>query len=363
MKSLIFTVLIILAVNISAQQPAGNWDRIWDMKPGFYRVMQNGLVGVVNSEGEILIPCQFDQVYDLTDDNYIKVLKNLKIGLYKLDYGMIIPPDYDQVWPFENGLAKVLKDRKIGYVSTAGEIIIPVEYNHIWAEEDGLIKVLKDGKMGFLNNNGEIVLPADYQQIWSFEDGLAKVLKNGKMGYVDKNGNEVIPPIYDQIGAFNDGIAKAMIGGANIYIDTYGQAVAAPERDLSAEALPLKAPKEPQVITIDEGNRVEIKNEGNQREIIIRREAPAPQKIVKRKNFHGSIDGINLGINGYLNSDFKEEIPSNYSFMDINNERSVEVSVYPFQHSIGLIGSGFGLVSALGIQFNNYRFNLYNSSE
>ena len=339
-KSLILTVLIVLPATVSAQHPEGNWERIWEMKAGFYRVMQNGLVGVVNSEGEVLIPCQFDQIYDLTDDNYVKVLRNLKIGLYQLEYGMILPPDYDQIWAFENGLAKVLKNRKIGYINTKGEIIIPVEYNHIWAEENGLIKVLNDGKMGFLNSNGEIILPVDYQQIWSFEDGLAKVMKDGKIGYVNMEGNEVIPPVFDKF-------------------DIAGRA------DVLEENRPVKAasPEKSQVITIDKDSRVEIKNEGNQREIIIRRETPTPQKIVKRKNFHGSLDGINLGINGYLNSGFKEEVPNNYSFMDINNERSFEVSVYPFQHSIGLIGSGFGLASALGIQFNNYRFNLYNSNE
>ena len=362
-KYLTLTVLIALSATISSQEPVGNWERIWEMKSGFYRVMQNGLVGVVNSEGEILIPCQFDQIYDLTDDNYVKVLRNLKIGLYQLEFGMILPPDYDQIWAFEDGLAKVLKDRKIGYVNTNGEVIIPVEYNHIWEEDDGLIKVLKDGKMGFLNSNGEIILPADYQQIWSFDGDLAKILKNGKMGYIDRNGNEVIPPIYDQLGTFDGDIAKAMIGGANIFIDANGQAVDAPERSIYVNDIPLKAPKEPQIISIEDGGRVEIKNDGNQREIIIRREEPTTKKIVKRKNFYGSLDGINLGINGYLNSDFKEAVPDDYSFMDINNERSFEVSIYPFQHSIGLIGSHFGLVSALGIQFNNYRFNLYNSNE
>jgi hypothetical protein len=65
-----------------------------------------------------------------------------------------------------------------------------------------------------------------------------------------------------------------------------------------------------------------------------------------------------LGLNSYLNAAHQEEIPEEFSFMELNREKSVEVAIYPVQQDIRLIGSHFGLVTALGLQFNNYRFNL-----
>ena len=339
----IICALLFVTMITSAQQPTGDWDRIWEIKPGYFRVMQNGLTGVVNADGEVLIPCQFDQVYDITDDNYMKVLKNLKIGLYHLEKGMILPAEHDQIWHFEGETAKVLKNRKIGYVNRDGYLVIPIEYNHIWEEEDGLIKVMKDGKMGFLNNKGQIILPVDYQQIWSFEENLAKVLKNGKIGYVDRDGNEVIPTIYDKIFPFEEGKAKAVIGNTAFLIDNTGKIIDDPVE------------YQPEQQTTSTQTKVTITR--SEENLSTQKSKP------KKKYFKGHVSSVNMGMNSYVNSNFEGTLPAGYEFMEVNNERSYEVSIYPLQHSVHLIGSQLGLVTSIGMQFNNYRFNLYNSDE
>ena len=65
-----------------------------------------------------------------------------------------------------------------------------------------------------------------------------------------------------------------------------------------------------------------------------------------------------LGINGYLDSDWSEDLPEEYSFMNRVHEKSVEVGIYPFQQGMRLIGRNFGLSTTLGVKFNNYRFNI-----
>ena len=368
--SILFVCLINTLLTV-AQQPEGNWDRVWEIKPGYYRVMQNGLTGVIDSEGEVLIPCQFDQVYDLTDDNYIKVLKNLKIGLYHLEKGIILPVEYDQVWAYEDEIAKVMKNKKIGYVNREGFLVIPVEYNHIWQEEDGLIKVMKDGKLGFLNKSGQIVLPVDYQQIWSFEDNMAKVLKNGKTGYIDRNGNEVIPTIYDRIFPFRDGIARAKIGNNTFYIDETGKIIDGPEEYQEENSFISETTETGnQNIIANSGSNTttstEVRNSTYGNEIIIRRDdytSHTKSSKIKNKSFKGHLSSVGLGINSYVNQNFEEVLPTDYEFLDVNRERSCEVVIYPFQQSTRLLGSRLGLVSAIGLQFNNYRFNLYNSDD
>jgi hypothetical protein len=147
---------LILGLFLTIQNPAAQqtdstntWEKTWPMKTDVFRVYKHGQIGIVNAAGTILVPCEFDQVYDLTDDNFVRVLKNLKIGLYHLEKGLILPAEYDQIWPFAGDLAKVLKDQKMGFVNKEGLMVIPCEFNHIWPEENGLIKVLKNGKMGY----------------------------------------------------------------------------------------------------------------------------------------------------------------------------------------------------------------------
>ncbi len=373
MKSAIIGILlatIILTCNdLMGQQPTppGNWDKTWQMKPGIFRVLKQGQVGIINEAGKILVPCQFDQVYDLTDDDYIKVLKNLKIGLYHLEKGIILPAEYDQIWPFHGEIAKVLKDRKMGFINKDGYMIIPIEFNHIWPEENGLIKVLKDGRMGFFDTSGKIVLPTEYQQIWSFDDGLARVLKDGKMGYVDRNGNMIVPAIYDQVWAFRDGKARAMQAGTILYIDKQGRVVDAPSAPestaiISADTSHVVTPIETSGSGVRIGSeRVEVKRDGSSREIIIRHENIRKQH--RNKYFEGHLAGINLGINSYIDAAGNEDVPEEYSFMELNHEKSVEFSIFPAQQDIRLIGSRFGMVTSMGLKFNNYRFDLVSPAQ
>jgi hypothetical protein len=53
------------------------WERKWEMKPGIHRVLLNGKVGIVDDNNQLLVPCQFDQVYGLNDDNYRHGTKRL----------------------------------------------------------------------------------------------------------------------------------------------------------------------------------------------------------------------------------------------------------------------------------------------
>jgi len=348
-KILIISVIALIPLIIGAQTPEGDWERIWEMKNGYYRVMKNGLFGIVNANGEILVPCLFEQVFDLTDDNYVKALINRQTGLYHLEMGLIIPVEYDQIWAFEGNLAKVMKNRRYGFINKEGFTVIPVEYNHVWAAENGLIKVMKDNKIGFLNTDGQIVVPVEYQQIWSFDGNLAKVMRNGKMGYINRDGDEIIPAIYEKVWQTENGFIKTVLDNTEFIYNEQGQIV-----DIAAENINNKpiTPEKPKF------------TESNNDDDIVTKPKTTTQKYVKTKtrNFDGNLSCINLGINGYVNSNFTEKMPQNYQFLDLNLERSWEVSIYPVQHSIALAGSYMGLVTSVGLQFNNYRYNFNNSN-
>jgi len=231
-------ILITLLANIpsaQSQETAPQWEKKWEMRPGIYRVLLNNKIGIIDQNGNILVPCIFDQVYGLDKNNNVKVLKDLKIGLYNLDRGQILKPEYDQIWLLGNGK----------------------------------IKMLKDGKTTYLDKD---------------------FTKNEPV----KNNDEKIDEV---------------------------------DIDIDITSLPINPLKE------------------------------------KRKRFSGHLTGIIIGINGYLDNHGQENVSSDYSFMNTIHEKSIEFSIYFLDKSIALTENQAGIVTAIGLKYNNYRFDINQMSD
>jgi hypothetical protein len=335
------------------------YDRYWEMSPGLYRVMIGGNIGVVNENGRVVVPCRFDQVWTPGKDNFIRVLSDMKTGLYHLENGIVLPTEYDQIWEFENGLAKVMKDRKFGFVNTEGLMIVPCEYQHVWAPQEGRIKVIKDGLTGLIATGGQIIVPAVYQDIQEYKNGLARVIRDGKMGYIDEQGNEVIPAIYDEVLPFDGDTAVVIRDGEYLTVDQTGNILGLAEKPKKMEdqnyILEEEEEDQPNYRVRIEKDYIDIRHQGEGVHI--------SRKKNRRKYFNGHLSGVGLALNGYFDADFKEELPEEYGFMSLNQTKSVEVSFYPFQENIRLLGSWFGLTTGIGIQYNNYRFDIGNNAD
>jgi hypothetical protein len=331
------------------------YDRYWEMQPGLYRVIHGGQIGVVNSNGRVVVPCRFDQVWTPGKDNYIRVLLDMKTGLYHLEKGIVLPVEYDQIWEFENGLAKVMKNRKFGFVNDEGLMIVPCEYQHVWAPREGRIKVISDGLTGLISTEGQMIAPPVYQDIQEYKKGLARVIRDGKMGYIDEQGNEIIPAIYEEVLPFKGDSAVVVKDNEYWTIDKKGQILGVAEKP--QENLNFNDSED------DHGNyRVRIEKDF----IDIRHDGEGvhfSRREKRRKYFDGHLSGVGLALNGYLDADQKEELPDGYGFMSLSQTKSVEVSIYPFQENIRLLGSWFGLTTGIGIQYNNYRFDLESISD
>jgi len=81
------------------------------------------------------------------------------------------------------------------------------------------------------------------------------------------------------------------------------------------------------------------------------------KKSKKKKKYNGHWEGIELGINGYLNSDYNNNLPAAYSFLDLKQEKSWSVGINALEQNVNLIKNKFGLTTGLGFQMNNYRFS------
>ena len=80
-----------------------------------------------------------------------------------------------------------------------------------------------------------------------------------------------------------------------------------------------------------------------------------------RKNFNGHWKGLEIGMNNYLTSDYSLTLPAEARFMELNTGKSWGLNLNFLQYDIGFGTDKVGLVTGMGFEFNNYRFDGDNS--
>lgn len=343
------------------------YDKYWELDEGYYRVMLSNKIGLIDNEGNVIIPCENEQVWNLQDNGNIKVLKNGKIGLYNVSGQLLIPPVYDMIWDFSEGRARVMKEGKIGCVNSSGFEFIPCVYDQIWNFSEGKARVLRDGKIGYINQAGEEIIPVQYQNIWDFNRDKAKVLKNGKLGYINQAGVEIIPCVYQHISDFENGVARVIKNGEIYYIDEKGERV---KQDIVKVNTPVSKDSTDVYRRQDSSHKdtTSIKFLGSEMKIVSedrskkfsfysdKHENDKERKPVK-KRFEGHYWGLDLGFNSFLTSSGDLSLPNEYDYLSLNSGKSIEVTVNALQQNISLSRKGnVGFVTGLGLNYNNYRF-------
>ena len=123
-------------------------------------------------------------------------------GVLDIDGHILIPPTYDYIepWPdFDEHSAMVCKEGEWGVLGANGEELIPFEYDWINYRYP-FVMVGKDDKFGFYDQTWkEIVRPTKYDLISPFKADRAIVLVGDKYGLIDGSGREITAIKYDNI--------------------------------------------------------------------------------------------------------------------------------------------------------------------
>jgi len=72
--------------------------------------------------------------------------------------------------------------------------------------------------------------------------------------------------------------------------------------------------------------------------------------------FKGHWEGIEFGFNAFDKPDYSLYSPADKDFMSLNQGKSMEFDLNFYELNIGLCKNYVGLVSGMGLSFNNYRF-------
>lgn len=178
----------------------------------FFIASINNLLGLVDDEGQLCLPCVYDELVEehpgvgSYGDNII-LKKNGLFGIFYVENRATVSCEYDKVSLIGSGLyASLLRNNKYG-ISYCGRIVSQFIYDAIesrWCtgkdrHSDGCI-VMKDGFYGVYNKD-KLVINCLFDSISAVPNNpslfICKI--HDKYGVFDSEGNTILQTIYDKI--------------------------------------------------------------------------------------------------------------------------------------------------------------------
>lgn len=168
---------------------------------GFLPAKKNGKYGYLDHTGKEAIDFVFGRCNSF-ENGYAEVFQYnaqgiLEQGIINTHGELVIPCEYTQVMPCADGLFAAHKGEYWGYLNTLGQTVIPFTLSYAGQFQESAVFAGRYGKYGYFDSTGTQFVPFKYENAHSFLNGLAGVSNNGKWGFIDSTGKEVIPCQYD----------------------------------------------------------------------------------------------------------------------------------------------------------------------
>lgn len=164
-----------------------------------YKVKINGLWGLVNSTGKVLLSPKYNELGGFSSTCKLSSAKTAdKWGFIDLTGKFVIPEKYEAVVGFgKENHCSVKLNGKWGLIDNHGKVLIDFKYDESLYFQNGYSKCKKNGLVGILSLNGSESVPCQYKDSWFIKNGLLAVESNGKWGFIDVSGKVVIPFKYN----------------------------------------------------------------------------------------------------------------------------------------------------------------------
>lgn len=213
---------------------------------------KNGVHGVVNVQGEVVIPLKYDQletvVLETSADQprelgYFIAKQQQRFGLLSLDNKIILPFDYRSmdynVFDIPNRIiaSRVIENTvniaeknkvKFALLTADGKSITPFIYDKVaYDNYDSRIHMWQEGREGLIDKEGQILLEPIYQSLDYdiVEDGYI-FKRDGLYGWlIDTGYKEIIPAMYDESFKFEEGVATVIKDGITMSINKRGKVI------------------------------------------------------------------------------------------------------------------------------------------
>ena len=200
--------------------------------PLLFKVIKNHKCGLVSSQGRFLTDIAYKEIEYISPEK-IYLYKGDTVGICDIDGKIVVPVKYDDVAYSGNMIAMVKEGARWYLLNCATGVLSETQYNEIYEirvgihTDNNMIKgyyVKRNGKWGCIDSFGNTVIEIKYEALDKFDlKGRARVIYNGKFGIVDCGGKTIIPTGYDYIYPFgNLPVAVAKIGSKYGAVNTDG---------------------------------------------------------------------------------------------------------------------------------------------
>lgn len=242
-KMFVFSVLMLIigAKTVYAQNEARDsfllvpqiYDNIYCDEGNMIIVEKNRKKGVLNSEGKIIVPPEYDGIELPNKGNNCGKLimvynnrgkikdgdRNRNYGLYNTNGEIVLSCDnsnYDRIY---------IQERSYGFEGLAEvSIFDKIKVDSLYEMVDkagGVDYVFKGVNYRRLTNEGILledgILNTSYDSYKIQRFGIIKVEKNGKRGLIDKHGGVIVPVKYDDVDVYMNHLLRVEGDGVNGY--------------------------------------------------------------------------------------------------------------------------------------------------
>lgn len=186
------------------------YNSIWCYRGGIVSVKENGLYGLTDTLGKIIVPIKYESIQlcmiDTTGiDRFIGYRNNLATLINKQGKELF-PPAFSKINGYAvQGLINVSVsengNRKMGLIDKDGKVIVEPKQSFVfYFPNSNLLITENENLRGLVNKQGKILFETKLEYIDITADvGRISFILDKKKGILDREGNILIKPIYDKI--------------------------------------------------------------------------------------------------------------------------------------------------------------------
>lgn len=158
-------------------------------------------VGLIDNNGNVILPCIYDKIPDFDNDGYIRFIKGEYTGTIDLKGNEVIPLSFEltHLGVFHNGTARACKNGNWGLVDEKGKDVTGFIFKTINAHyKNGYIATTNNNVKGWLSEDGHFkefknhITKNKYKDIRTYRNGIAPAYTyDNKWVFIDKALNRI----------------------------------------------------------------------------------------------------------------------------------------------------------------------------
>lgn len=205
------------------------YNKLGDFKNGFAYYLTTTF-GLVNKKN-VTIKAEWDWISDSDVNEIAIVAREKKYGLIKTNGQIILPAQYDYIKPCSNNIYLIVKNNLYGFYNCIEKCFvtgIEFDYNNSYEPDyysnGKYFKLLKNEAVGLIDANGRYSIPFGlYSNIFFAKCDIVRIQKNNKYGFVDRKLKQITTIDFSEATDFDDNVAIAEKSGNSFLINTFGK--------------------------------------------------------------------------------------------------------------------------------------------